>query len=336
MEITILQPQIILELGHRSNQEDSVYPNIGNATIDNRLFILCDGMGGHENGEIASRLVCEVLSEDIHKLWDRGVFKDDILQHALVQVGRRIDQYDSDSFRKMGTTMTLLCLHQNGATMAHIGDSRIYHIRPSEHRILYKSRDHSVAFDLFLAGEIGIDELDTYKKNLITRAIMPGQDGKYNVDIVHTTDIEPGDYFILCSDGMLEQMKDQQLLTMFQSGLPDVQIREQLISQTIDNRDNHSAIFFQIKSVIPEHSDGQAPNEEQSSNSNALIWENRNHNIASSSVDKVIDFESIQKQYPTTISWYLIPLLMAIGGAFALIMIFSIIYMLWTKNICSL
>lgn len=300
MHISIFQPQIIQELGYRDTQEDALYPKVGMATTNSRLFILCDGMGGHENGEIASQLVCDILPESINKRWDGNSFSDEALQQALLDVKNSIDEYDSDSFRKMGTTMTLLCLHRNGVTMAHIGDSRIYHIRPSEHRILYKSRDHSVAYELFMAGEIAREELDTYKRNLITRAITPGQNGLPKADVAHTTDIESGDYFLLCSDGILEQMDDMELLDLFCLDSSDEQIRKELIQKTCENKDNHSAIFFQIESIAQENSDTLAPNDEQTSNSNAMIWEYRNSNLPIPSKQESFN-NSKKTRFPTKI-----------------------------------
>ena len=70
MKISIDQPTCIHELGKRSNQEDSVFPAIGDATDQDKVFILCDGMGGHDNGEVASGLVCNCLSGYIKECWD--------------------------------------------------------------------------------------------------------------------------------------------------------------------------------------------------------------------------------------------------------------------------
>ena len=67
MRVEIYDPLAIHELGKRDNQEDSIYPLDGNATANNRLFILCDGMGGHEHGEVASQTVCECISESIRQ-----------------------------------------------------------------------------------------------------------------------------------------------------------------------------------------------------------------------------------------------------------------------------
>lgn len=275
MTIEILQPQGINELGSRQNQEDTVWPAIDTVTTADRLFVLCDGMGGHEHGEVASRLVCDVLSAYLKEHWTEGdVLRDDLLHDAIDEVFRRINALNDGTMRQMGTTLTLLALHRGGATMAHIGDSRIYHLRPNPQRILYKSRDHSLAYDLFLAGEISFDEMATYgKKNVITRAIMPGMERQPKLDIAHTTDIQPGDYFLLCSDGLLEEMSDGQLLQLLGAEKTDEAKRQLLVNATKDNADNHSAWLIQVKAVTPEANDGQHKNDEATVRSNAMLYE---------------------------------------------------------------
>ncbi len=274
MKIEILQPLGVNELGSRQNQEDSVYPDINTATAEDRLFLVCDGMGGHDHGEVASRLVCDVLPEYLKRHWTEPLLTDDILYDAIDEVFRHINALDNGTTKQMGTTLTLLAFHQGGATMAHIGDSRIYHLRPKEPRLLYKSRDHSLAYDLFLAGEITQQEMANYgKKNVITRAIMPGQERQPKMDIAHTTDVQPGDYFLLCSDGMLEQMTDQQLLALLSSDKTNEEKRAELIAATKDNADNHSAWLIQVKDVASEEGDGQQKNDESSARCNALRYE---------------------------------------------------------------
>ena len=275
MKISILRPQVIHELGSRNNQEDSVFPKLNEVSEDDRLFILCDGMGGHDNGEVASLLVCDVLSAYIKEHWNGDFFSDKLFLNALDEVFCKIDEYDSESLKKMGTTLTFLCLHRGGAFMAYIGDSRIYHIRPSEHLILYKSRDHSLAYDLLVAGEISYEELTTYKKNVITRAIMPGMESKPLADIVHTTDIREGDYFLLCSDGLLEQMNDDELLSILSSDLTDEEKRNVLMNKTKENKDNHSAFIVRISNAYNEEQGFQYSNDELISTSNAMILEKK-------------------------------------------------------------
>lgn len=275
MKIEILQPQGINEKGSRQNQEDSLFPAVESATTDDRLFMVCDGMGGHEHGEVASRLVCDVLSAYLREHWtDDDVLGDDVLYDAIDEVFRRINALDDGSVRQMGTTLTLLALHRGGVTMAHMGDSRIYHLRPSEQRILYKSRDHSLAYDLFLAGELTFDEMAHYdKKNVITRAIMPGMERQPRLDIAHTTDIHPSDYFLLCSDGLLEQMNDGHLLGLLRTDETDEVKRQRLINETQQNADNHSAWLIQIKNVTPEDSDKCQKNDAATARCNSMRYE---------------------------------------------------------------
>ena len=220
MKFKIYRPLSIFELGFRSNMEDCIYPAHGDATDKDRLFILCDGMGGHENGEVASDTVCRVMSDYI-KSHACEYVTDKTIKAALYAAIEELNTLDRGDLRKMGTTMTLLCFHRGGCLAAHIGDSRIYHIRPEERRIMYKSRDHSLVYDLYMAGEISREDMATYhRKNVITRAIMPNQDERPKADIVHITDIKAGDIFYMCSDGMLEQTDDDGLVNVLCGEMP--------------------------------------------------------------------------------------------------------------------
>lgn len=270
MKIEIYQPQAIWELGQRDNQEDSIFPAFGKATDDDRLFILCDGMGGHEHGEVASQTVCKAMSDTILSL-SKQSFTDDDLLDALQTAYRQLDCLDNSHLRKMGTTLCLLYFHQGGLTAAHIGDSRIYHTRPKENRILFQSRDHSLVYDLYQAGEISYEEMRTsLQKNIITRAIQPGEENRVRPAIVHIADIQPGDYFYICSDGMLEQMDNDELCRLLSTDGSDEKKRMQLIAATSDNKDNHSAYLIHIKEVMREAGDNMLLDDEQTSKDNAV------------------------------------------------------------------
>lgn len=270
MKIEIYQPQAIWELGQRDNQEDSIFPAFGKATNDDCLFILCDGMGGHEHGEVASQTVCKAMSNAILSL-GKPSFTDDDLLYALQAAYRQLDSLDNSHLKKMGTTLCLLYFHSGGVTAAHIGDSRIYHIRPKENRILYQSRDHSLVYDLYQAGEISYEEMRTSpQKNIITRAIQPGEESRVRPAIVHIADIQPGDYFYICSDGMLEQMDNDELCRLLSADGSDEKKRMQLVAATSDNKDNHSAYLIHIKEVVREAGDDLLLDDEQTSKDNAL------------------------------------------------------------------
>ena len=223
-------------------------------------------MGGHESGEIASGTVCKTMSDYIlSHLPQDGVLEDALFEEALDAAYAAVNAQDSTGQKKMGTTLTFLCFHKGGCTAAHIGDSRIYHLRPSTNEILYRSRDHSLIYDLFEIGELTYDEMKTAKnKNVITRVIMANQERPSKADIVHITNIEPGDYFYMCSDGMLEQMDDDDLLEIFRSDKTDEEKRKILTGETIDNSDNHSAYIIHIESVEREQGDNMLPNDEDS------------------------------------------------------------------------
>ena len=273
MRINIYQPLAIHELGKRANQEDSIYPIMGKATENDHLFLLCDGMGGHEHGEVASQSICKSLSAFLlqHAVASEGL-EDKLLSDALAYAYEELDKLAiSGDTRQMGTTLTLLYFHSNGCTAAHIGDSRIYHLRPSSHTILYKSRDHSLVYDLFQAGELTYEEMKTFpQKNVITRAMIAGDKNHPRPDVIHISDIQPGDYFYICSDGMLEQMEDEELLDIFAANVCDEEKQQMLISETSDNKDNHSAYIVHIKEVSHDEADVSLVNEEPTAKCNAL------------------------------------------------------------------
>ena len=305
MKITLFPPLSIHEIGQRDNQEDAI------AQWEDRLFVLCDGMGGHEKGEVASQTVCQSLTSWFQKNVNPDEpFTDDQLREAIEFAYTELDKYADGSPKQMGTTLTLLYIHRRGVTAAHMGDSRIYHIRPisspelGEVRrglnegILYQSRDHSLVFDLFQAGEITYEEMATYpQKNMVTRAMTPGEDNRMRPDIIHITDIQPDDYFYTCSDGMLEQMSNDDLESIIATDNSDEKKRRQLITATAKNQDNHSAWLIHIKDVIKEEGDDQLVNEEPTSRCNAI-------NIIPQMVVKDDDDVVIVKEAPKKSSFF--------------------------------
>ena len=254
-------------MGQRDNQEDALWPI--QATVDDHLFVLCDGMGGYEYGEVASQRVSQAIGSWYHVRAIHPLNKPQI-EDALSYAYAQLDMKDGGELKKMGTTLTILYLGSNGVLAAHMGDSRIYHIRPGV-GVLYQSRDHSLAFDLFQAGEITYDEMINYpQKNVVTRAMTPGVNNRMHSDITQITDILPNDYFYMCSDGMLEQMSNDELVSTLSSDMSDEEKRQQLITATIQNQDNHSAWILHVKDVIKKEGDEQLINEELTSRFNAI------------------------------------------------------------------
>lgn len=242
----------VFELGQRSGQEDCIYPAVGDPDPGNGLFIVCDGMGGHEKGEVASAAVCKAMSGYVnaHASSD-GSFSEEDFNAALSAAYDALDALDDGALKKMGTTMTFLKFHKDGCFMAHIGDSRIYHIRPSEpagKRIIHVTRDHSLVNDLVAIGELTPEQARTSKqKNIITRAMQPNQERRSRADVVNITDVRPGDVFYMCSDGMLENAEDSEIAALLSDGSKtDAEKVAVLVEQTKDNKDNHSAQLVRV------------------------------------------------------------------------------------------
>lgn len=248
----------------RPHQEDSLYPQLSPsvgaspraASTDERLFIVCDGMGGHDAGEVASATVCYAMSEHITRHTSpEGEFTRNDLQQALDAAFDALDRKDTGAEKKMGTTLTLLKFHAGGYTMAHMGDSRIYHFRPGEDRdstrIVHVTNDHSLVNDLVKIGELTPEQARTSKKkNIITRALQPHMEHKPQAEIYESDDLRVGDYFYLCSDGMLEQTDDDNLRYIFSEQGGRLQAKADLLRRAAqDNRDNHTALLIRVDAV---------------------------------------------------------------------------------------
>lgn len=242
------------------HQEDCTYPLPDKLKDTDRTFILCDGMGGHDAGEVASATVCQAMGNYIfHDGHDaEGVFTEEDLNNAIAAAFAALDEKDNGSEKKMGTTMTFLKLHNEGATVAHIGDSRVYHIRPgkdgSDTQLLYETKDHSLINDLIKIGELTKEEARHSKqKNVITRAMQPNMDRKPKADIYRTSDIKAGDYFYMCSDGMLEQPdmeNGESIRNIFSEKIESAERKVEILRDvTEDNRDNHTALIIHIEDV---------------------------------------------------------------------------------------
>lgn len=252
--IKIRQPLSFSEIGKKDNQEDYLYPQ--RADTNTRVFVLCDGMGGHDNGEVASKTAATALGDYLSQFKEADI---STFEAGLAKAYNALDEIDTHSARKPGTTMTCLCLNENNYLVAHIGDSRIYHIRPSlfnpetgRRGILYQSSDHSLVNDLLKAGEITEEEAVNFShKNVITKAMQPHLERRYKADVYEFNDIAPGDYFFLCSDGILEQLSNDQLCKILaSSNLTDKGKLSEIKTQCNGlTRDNYTCWLIPINNV---------------------------------------------------------------------------------------
>ena len=235
------------EVGSKANQEDSIWPSPGSATLHDKVFIVCDGVGGSEKGEVASRIISETVGGAILKLGNREMSAFlinsllDQAQEILLQYAHR-SGFSTD----MATTLTLLVLSEKSVFISWCGDSRIYHIRNGQ--ILYKTSDHSLVNSLIRNGEITEMEAITHpRKNIILKAIKADK-SLIEADHHLIEDVQMGDYFLLCTDGLLENITDQDLVFLLKQNDKGSIDLEKGFRQFCENktRDNYSMYLLRV------------------------------------------------------------------------------------------
>jgi len=196
------------DIGKRELNEDYI-------TYRENIYVLCDGVGGAQHGEVASRFVAEKMAEYIEKEIFNAVSNSssiqDVLKKIQIELNERLTFFPDEN--GMGTTLAAILINKGHAYAIHIGDSRIYYVRPSE-RSFWCSTDHSVVSELISSGIITEDEARNHPmKNRITRAIQSNFEMKTTkAEINCFSEIEVGDLIFICSDGVLESISGNVLL----------------------------------------------------------------------------------------------------------------------------
>jgi protein phosphatase len=247
MNIVPGKPCSIFAQGKRDNMEDFIFPEHGTAEESDRFFIVCDGMGGHNKGETASRLAARGFAGYFAQ-HSSGNISEQYFKDAFLHVEQLFDNYldEHKEAHGMGTTLVMIYFMHDTAFVTHCGDSRCYHFRGAE--LLWRTSDHVLAEEWVRQGRITAEEAGKYaKSNVITRAIQGYKTLKVEPDIGKINDIKPGDYFLLCSDGIYESLTDLQLCEIFASNTSageKIQIIEELCEG--NSRDNYSAYLLNI------------------------------------------------------------------------------------------
>ena len=196
----------------RANNQDSFTVALAGDQADferrGHLFMVADGMGAHAAGELASKIAVDVVSLTYRKLPDQS--PPEAILSAVLEANRQIHtrgQADSD-FRGMGTTASTLVILPAGALVAHVGDSRAYRLRDG--KIEQLTFDHSLVWEMQKLGNMTDAEVPPYvSKNIITRSLGPN--ASVQVDLEGPFPLQPGDTFMLCSDGLSNQVKDDEI-----------------------------------------------------------------------------------------------------------------------------
>lgn len=233
----------------RSHNEDSV-----GADAEMGFAILADGMGGYNAGEVASGMAVAMLSDNLKAALLAGrrdmaqLVSDEIQKTngAIFRAAQSQPQYNG-----MGTTLVMVMFRDNRATVAHIGDSRLYRLRGEQLEQI--TRDHSLLQEQIDSGLITREDArHSHNKNLVTRAL--GVDAAVEVE-VHDYEVLPGDLFLLCSDGLNDMVGDEDIqLTLGLMGANLELAAQQLVQMANDNggRDNVSVVLVRVNGDFAE------------------------------------------------------------------------------------
>ncbi len=253
MKFKLRKPIGYSHIGRKDQQEDAVWPLFEDVTAEQRCIVLCDGVGGSEHGEVASQNSSRIIGEHLSAaIAAKGVVEESDVQTAVEKAYTVLESIDKDGSEDrctMATTLTCVCLHGNGVLAAHMGDSRIYHVRPGV-GILYRSADHSLVQALLQAGELTPEEAKTFpRKNVITKAIQPHA-AHLSAEVHNLTDVKSGDYLFLCCDGVLENLTDERLTEVISMPCSDTEKLKLIEAESIDKtRDNYTAYLIPIEKV---------------------------------------------------------------------------------------
>ncbi len=196
----------------RSNNQDSYTivraPHVEAWRQRGHVFLVADGMGAHAVGELASKMACDLIPHTYMKT------RVGTPAEAIVKTFRDVSTLihskttANRDFQGMGTTSTALLLLPEGALIAHVGDSRAYRIR--DQRIDQLSFDHSLVWELVRRNHLTPEQAKlSVPKNVITRSLGP--EAEIEVDIEGPLAVEPGDVYLLCSDGLSGPVEDNEL-----------------------------------------------------------------------------------------------------------------------------
>jgi PPM family protein phosphatase len=238
--MTLSRSAAVTDTGRRRRQNEDAY------VCDPPLFVIADGMGGAQAGEIASHLAASSAKRAER---DKPTEEADVVQ--LIQDANR-SVYEraraDESTSGMGTTMTVALVAGDTVRFGHVGDSRAYLIR--DHTLEQLTEDHSLVGELIRSGRLSPEEAEDHPhRSVITRVL--GTDPEVDVDSF-SVGTKPGDLFMLCSDGLTSMVDDARILEVLEGQRGDVKAAAQALVDEANAHggdDNITVILFQIASL---------------------------------------------------------------------------------------
>jgi PPM family protein phosphatase len=210
------------------------------------LFVVADGMGGAQAGEVASEIAVRSFDEDL----PNGSLPEaltSVIERANTRIHERARS--DDSLHGMGTTTTAAYVDNDEVVIAHVGDSRAYLLRDGE--LIRLTRDHSLVGELVARGKLTEEQAEQHpQRSVITRALGPEASVQVDIDIFPA---RAGDLFLLCSDGLTSMVHEPKLRPLFDEADSLEALGKRLIDAANDagGRDNITVILFRLEEVEP-------------------------------------------------------------------------------------
>ncbi len=217
------------------------------------LFVVADGMGGAQAGEVASEMAVRSFDAEL---------PNSSLPEALVNVietaNKRIHERAraDESLHGMGTTTTAAYVDDDEVVIAHVGDSRAYLLRNGD--LVRLTKDHSLVGELVARGKLTEEQAEQHpQRSVITRALGPEANVQVDIDIFPA---KAGDLFLLCSDGLTSMVHEPKLRPLFDEADSLEQLGKRLIdaANAAGGRDNITVILFRLEEVEARDGDGAA------------------------------------------------------------------------------
>lgn len=207
----------------RSANQDSFYIDEPKA----RFFIVADGMGGHAGGQEASQIAAEYIRDYLEEYWESDTPTSELLQAALLSANQAIleDQQEHPERGDMGTTAVMIAFRHDGAWLAHIGDSRLYRFRNQE--LTQVTKDHTWVARALEMGDIDPEQAKFHPWRHVLFQCL-GRRDLHAVEVA-ALDVQSNDVFLLCSDGLTEEVSDQNITKILQLDKPPQDLASELI-----------------------------------------------------------------------------------------------------------
>ncbi len=216
------------------------------------LFIVADGMGGQLAGERASQLAVELIPTELQRRLAGAETEEAIRAAVRDAVGRANQEILAQShlhpdYANMGTTVVLALFRRGRAYITGIGDSRAYHLRHG--RIDQLTRDHSLANALGEAGTIRPEEVETHKFKHVLYLYLGSKDVGAGPEEIKVVEFQPGDQFLLASDGLTGVVRDEMIASLIQMADDPQRAAQLLVNRALENRSKDNVTCVVVKVV---------------------------------------------------------------------------------------